>query len=196
MKKIPTLFTRIFDDHHHIIDILPDINPDLRGINLLDLIPTLKWDGSACAVLDGTLFKRYDAKGKNIPENARPCQAEPDPVTGHFPCWVPCNRDDPADRWFWAAFDNTDHIKIDYETYEAVGPHFQGNPYHFGKDVLKRHGEDVLDVEKNFDAIKKFLTENYIEGIVFWNEWCPVCKIKRSDFGLEWNRRKNHENHA
>ncbi len=29
--------------------------------------------------------------------------------------------------------------------------------------------------------------EHYIEGIVFWKDGEPRCKIKRSDFGLEWN---------
>lgn len=31
-----------------------------------------------------------------------------------------------------------------------------------------------------------WLKENKVEGIVFWKDGEPQCKIKRSDFGFEW----------
>lgn len=31
-----------------------------------------------------------------------------------------------------------------------------------------------------------YLSEHYIEGIVFWKDGEPKCKIKRSDFGFKW----------
>lgn len=190
MKKIPTLFERVFEGHK-IVGITDKINPALEGVDISKLRPTVKVDGSACAIINGRLFKRYDAKGKNVPADAIPCQDEPDPVTGHFPCWVPCKVDDPADRWFWEAFKNTcDEIGccVSDGTYEAIGPHFQGNPYFLSIDHLYKHGSITADVEMTFPAIKQWLEDHYEEGLVFWDQNGPVCKIKRSDFGLEWNK--------
>lgn len=193
MKKIPTLFERVFEGHK-IVGITDKINPALEGVDLSKLRPTIKVDGSCCAIINGRLFKRYDAKGKNVPLTAIPCQDEPDPVTGHFPCWVPCKADDPADRWFWEALKNgcTEiGCELSDGTYEAIGPHFQGNPYFLSVDYLYKHGGVTAVVEMTYPAIKKWLEDHYEEGLVFWDENGPVCKIKRSDFGLEWNRRKN-----
>lgn len=73
-------------------------------------------------------------------------------------------------------------------TYEAVGEHFQGNPYGLSEDRLIRHEEVIIDcVPRTFEGIKEYLSENYIEGIVFWLDGEPIAKIKRSDFGLPWN---------
>ena len=74
-------------------------------------------------------------------------------------------------------------------TYEAVGKHFQGNPYKLDCDMLISHGEDIITVDRTFEGIKQYLSEHYIEGIVFWKDNSPQCKIKRSDFGYEWNNR-------
>jgi hypothetical protein len=38
--------------------------------------------------------------------------------------------------------------------------------------------------------MKKYLKENAIEGIVFWLDGEPICKIKRSDFGFPWPPKK------
>ena len=51
-----------------------------------------------------------------------------------------------------------------------------------------KHGEHILaDVPRSFEGIKDYLQEHYIEGIVFWKDGEPRCKIKRSDFGFKWN---------
>ena len=34
-----------------------------------------------------------------------------------------------------------------------------------------------------------YLKDNYVEGIVFWKDGKPQCKIKRSDFGFEWGNK-------
>lgn len=36
-------------------------------------------------------------------------------------------------------------------------------------------------------GIKPVVTEGYVEGLVFWKDGEPKCKIKRSDFGFDWN---------
>lgn len=122
-------------------------------------------------------------QGKTAPVNAIPC-CEPDPVTGHHPHWVPVDSDNPADKWFVEAYKNTPQESIYDGTYEALGPHFQGNPYNLDKDVLQRHGTIQLDVPRTFEGIKKYLYENEIEGIIFWLNGEAKCKIKRSDFGF------------
>lgn len=196
MKKIPTLFERVFQGHK-IIDILPNVTPGFEWVLQGEGVATLKFDGSCCAIFDGVFYKRYDAKqGKPIPANAIKCQEEADPVTGHLPCWVPCDRNNPSDRWFWAAYDFGETLKpcacdeaLTDGTYEAVGPHFQSNPYELSHDRLVRHGEFVVHVERTFAGIRTYLVEHEIEGLVFWKDGQPQCKIKRSDFGLNWNRK-------
>lgn len=67
-----------------------------------------------------------------------------------------------------------------------MGPHFQGNPHGFSEEWLEPHGKLEIEVERTFEGVKQYLTDNYMEGIVFWLDGEPVCKIKRSDFGLKW----------
>lgn len=190
MKKIPTLFNRVFEGHK-IVKITPEVAEGLEWV--LDdpgVIPTVKYDGSCCMIDDGGyMYRRYDAKpGRTAPDGAIPCQDKPDPITGHWPHWVPV-LDPKADKWYMKAYINTKwpSIKDMCGTYEAVGPHFQGNPYGICKDVLVRHGSDhVMDLTMSFDGIKHWLETHKEEGIVFWYDGAPVCKIKRSDFGLPW----------
>ena len=66
----------------------------------------------------------------------------------------------------------------------------QGNPYNLGEDKLEKHVEAIVKVERTFDGIKKWLEEHNEEGLVFWLDGEPVCKIKRTDFGLEWPIKK------
>lgn len=186
MKKIPTLFTRVFEGRK-IVGITPEITPGCEEA-FLNGNATIKVDGSCCAIIDGEFYKRYDAKkGKKPPEGAIPC-CEPDPVTGHHPHWVKVNPDDPSDKWFVKAKERAEIVHGDLldGTYEAIGEHFQGNPYKMRGDCLSKHGVANLNVERDFESIKAFLSIAHIEGIVFWLNDEPVCKIKRSDFGFEW----------
>lgn len=187
MKKIPTLFERVYDGHK-IVNVLPNITKGCEDAFLYGKA-TIKFDGSCCAIINGEFYKRYDAKnGKPIPEGAIKCQEEADPITRHLPCWVKCDKENPSDKWFWNAYDNTEELTADIAdgTYEAVGKHFQGNPYNYENDYLIKHGESEVEVVRTFEDVKEFLTNNILEGIVFWYNNEPVCKIKRTDFGLEW----------
>lgn len=201
MKKIPTVFVREFDNHR-ITGIKPEFTNERCKDAFLNGLATIKYDGACCAIIKGRLFKRYDAKkGKPVPEKAIKCQEEPDPVTGHLPCWVRCDLENPADKWFFAAKNATiENNKIktgNYDplpdgTYEAVGKHFQGNPYDLPNDILIEHGKYTTGLlNPTFEGVRNYLKENYIEGLVFWLAGEPVCKIKRSDFGFEWNEKKN-----
>ena len=188
MKKIPTLFIRQFESHR-IVGVTDKITPGCEEA-FLNGTPTIKIDGACCAIIDGVLYKRYDAKnGKKPPEGAIPCCA-PDPVTGHWPHWLRVDQDKPEDKWFCEALKNSTYDKKD-GTYEAVGPHFQSNPYGYDKDVLHRHGVVMAELEqRDFKHVKEWLENNKEEGLVFWYKGEPVCKIKRTDFGLPWNNKK------
>lgn len=186
MKKIPTIFVREFIDNR-TVKILPEIKEGLEEV-LYSGIPTVKWDGSCCAIIGGKFYKRYDAKnGKPVPAGAIKCQEEADPITGHLPCWVEVDKNNPADKWFMNAYRNSIGEGLTDGTYEAVGKHFNGNPYFRKDDMLIRHGCDVVEVGRSFDEIKEFLRTVYIEGLVFWLNGEPKAKIKRSDFGFYWN---------
>lgn len=75
----------------------------------------------------------------------------------------------------------------EFGTYEAVGQHFQGNPYGMDYDILEKHGDIKAELkQRTFDEVKSWLEKHHQEGLVFWLDGEPICKIKRSDFGLEW----------
>lgn len=186
MKKIPTLFERVYKNHR-IVDIKPNITPGCEEA-FLHGVATVKIDGSCCAIINGELYKRYDAKkGEKPPVGAIPC-CEPDPITGHHPHWVKVEFNNPADKWFWRAFliSKESYGYLENGTYEAIGKHFNGNPYNMEIDRLERHGLREIFINRTFEDIREYLSVTPIEGIVFWNDDEPVCKIKRSDFGFNW----------
>lgn len=187
MKKIPTLFARVYENHK-IVDILPEITPGCEEA-FKNGIATIKIDGSCCAIINGELYKRYDAKkGRTPPDGAIPCD-EPDPVTGHWPHWVKVDKTNGGDKWFIKAYENyisETEGTISDGTYEAIGKHFNNNPYNMPDDIIVRHGTKEVEVGRTFDDIHAWLECNNQEGLVFWLNGEPVCKIKRSDFGLKW----------
>lgn len=195
MKKIPTLFQREFD-HHRVVNITDQLtSPELAWVLAGEGIATEKIDGACCALIGGQFYKRYDAKKnkqgilKQPPVGAIPCDV-PDPVTGHWPHWVPVDEANAADQWFIAAKVNTLGELTD-GTYEAIGPHFNGNPHQLEQDVLVRHGEKIIQLEnRSFEGIRTYLEQRSIEGIVFWKDGMPGCKIKRRDFGFDWPNKK------
>ena len=185
MKKIPTLFERQFENHR-LVGITDRVTPGFEWVLEGEGTATVKLDGACCAIIDGEFYKRYDCKkGKPPPEGALPC-CDPDPVTGHWPHWVKVDRDNPSDKWFVAAYQNRNQDELEDGTYEAIGQHFQGNPYGLNFDHLVRHGIYICSVPRSFEGIRDFLKCRPVEGLVFWKDGAPQCKIKRTDFGLLW----------
>ena len=184
MKKIPTLFIKNFDKNGKFIGISQEITPGMEWVLAGEGDATIKYDGSATMIKDGVFYKRYDCKrGKTPPEDFIPC-CDPDPNTGHWPGWVKVKENDPGDKWYIAAYNNSeDHSDW---TYEAIGKHFQSNPYNLDKDVLIKHGQDIVTVERSYEGLKKYLEENNIEGLVFWKDGEPKCKIRKKDFEIKW----------
>lgn len=193
MKKMPTLYKRVFEGHN-IKYTENSITPGCEWVEEEKGIATLKLDGTCCLIENDKIFARFDYKpGRTLPEGAIPCQEKADETTGHFPHWVEV-KDQPQYKYHKIAFEEFKKTNPNYEngTYELCGPHINGNPEKYEKDILIKHGSIILyEVPRTFDGIKNFLEENYIEGIVFHYEG-QMCKIKRSDFGFEWkNPKKN-----
>lgn len=83
MKKMPCLFQRTFHGHDSAT-LLREVTPGCEWVLAGEGVASRKWDGTACMVKDGALYKRYDAKrGKTPPPGAIPC-GDPDPVTGRM----------------------------------------------------------------------------------------------------------------
>lgn len=180
MKKISTLFKKDMNDLGRVIN---EINPE-NVWALTEGVATRKYDGTACAIHKGELYKRYDVKkGRQVPEVAIPCQ-EPDVITGHWPHWVKCDRKDKADQYHFEAFDKNDWID---GTYELCGPRVQGNPEKFETHTLVRHGQRIYyNFDYSFEAVKAFLEVNDIEGLVIYKGGSDtMCKIRKSDFGIK-----------
>ncbi|MBP5357089.1 MAG: hypothetical protein J6Y68_02955 [Clostridia bacterium] len=186
MKKIPTLFVREFFGKNDF-KLTEEVTPGMEWVINGEGIATVKIDGSATAIIEGVFYKRYDAKqGKKAPNDSIPC-CEPDPITGHWPHWVKVDPVNKADIWFYEAYKNAGGEALADGTYEAIGPHFQANPYNLKEDILERHGVKVINPPRTFEGLRDYLEKNYIEGIVFWNEGEPRCKIRRKDYGFHWN---------
>lgn len=187
MKKIPTLFKRTFSATGEIDAVLPEVAQGMEWVLDGEGEATEKVDGACCAIIDGRLCKRFDAKpGRKIPPGAIPCITRADPITGHWPHWVMVDAKAKGDKWFAEAWLNTPWATED-GTYEAVGVHFQSNPYGLDADFLERHGRiKIKDCPRTFEGIREYLRTHAIEGIVFWKDGEPRCKIKRTDFGFPW----------
>lgn len=186
MKKMSTLFKK---DPNDLSRVINEINPENSWVFTDEGVKsTRKYDGTACAIIDGQLYKRYDVKkGKTVPPFAIPCQ-EPDTITGHWPHWVLCNWDKPEDKYHMEAFSDLIDDLYDDGTYELCGPKVQGNPEEFEKHVLVKHGEHVLHglvYPMDFENLKTYLEIVDIEGIVFHHPDGRMCKLRKSDFGFK-----------
>jgi len=182
MKKITTLFKK---DQNNLGRVINEVNPENQWVFDGEGIATRKFDGTATAIINGELYKRYDAKkGKQAPAGAIPCQ-EADLITGHHPHWLKCDKIKPDDKYFFEAFDNLE-IKED-GTYELCGEKIQGNPEKVEGHKLIKHGSEILKLlSLNFDDLKNFLLEKDIEGIVFHHKSDQrMCKLRKSDYGIK-----------
>lgn len=190
MKKMPTVYVVDYIDHRPTMT--DKVDPKNQWV--LDGLgeASVKYDGTACAVIDGKFYTRFDCKkGKTPPKNSIPCQPSADPVTGHWPHWTPVLASEPAHKHFITAYTNTVVDTSVDQTFEAVGPHFNGNKQKLDYDQLVVHGADIVD-ELSYTPITKeilrdYLENHHIEGIVFLNKNTGQrAKIRKKDFKLKW----------
>ncbi len=184
MKKIISLFQRNYDGDRLVRD---ELVPGAEWVAAGEGVATRKFDGTCCMVRAGKLFKRYDAKtGKEPPAGFEPAQSEPDANTGHWPGWLPVGDgpDDARHREGFAHY--LGYAPIEDGTYELCGPNVQGNPEQKPVHMLVKHGAEVLhDCPRTFDALREYLSDGAIEGVVWWHEDGRLVKIKGKDFGIK-----------
>lgn len=194
MRKVPTVFVRTFDAHHRITACGPAVTPGCEWVLAGEGAATLKWDGEAYRVHYGKLWRRYDAKpGRTPPPGAEPCESKPDPITGHWPHWIPVTLEDPAmrvARETFAFLVARDGRTPEDGTYELVGPSVQRNPHRLDTHEFRRHGAHVLSPREpwTYATIRAWLEAHpQHEGLVFHHpDGLRAAKIKRSDLGLAW----------
>lgn len=182
MKKIISLFCRNYETDHKVRD---EVVPGAEWVIAGEGVATRKFDGTCCAIIDGELWKRYDAKrGKTPPEGWIPAQ-EPDPVTGHHPGWVKVGYT-PDSVYHLEAFHrgaDSHGWQLRDGTYELCGPQSQGNPEGFDGHILVRHGADVLeDCPRDFAGLRDYLKARDMEGVVWHHPDGRMVKIKKKDF--------------
>lgn len=181
MKKTVSLFQRNYDGDRLVRN---EIVPGAEWVANGEGIATRKHDGTCCLVRNGKLFKRYDAKaGKQPPANFEPAQEAPDENTGHWPGWVPVG-DGPDDARHREAWEQP--RQGNEGTYELCGPNVQGNMEGFDRHVLIKHGCEVLpDCPRTFDALREYLNDGAMEGVVWHHPDGRMVKIKGKDFGIK-----------
>lgn len=184
MKKIISLYQRNYDGDHCVRD---EVTPGAEWVLAGEGRATRKWDGTACLVEGGKLFKRYH--GKTQPPGFVAAQAVADPVTGHWPGWLPVSPDDPSDRWHREAFAEYGGDPGPDGTYELAGPKINGNPEELSRHVLIAHvgaggSSFAAHAPRTFDAIREWLARGDVEGIVWHHPDGRMAKIKKRDFGL------------
>lgn len=179
MKKIISLYQRNYDGDRLVRN---EVVPGAEWVLAGEGIATRKWDGTCCMSRGGKLYKRYDVKkGRLAPPNFEPAQ-DPDPVTGHWPGWVPVGNG-PEDRWYREAYVEG---KIEDGTWELIGPKINGNPEHANGHYLYRHGAELLEgAPRTFSELREWFKTQDIEGIVWHHPDGRMVKIKKKDFGME-----------
>jgi len=183
MKKIPSLFKRNYKTHKIYNEVTEGCEWVIKG----EGIPTRKFDGTACLLFKGKLYKRFDCKkGRKRPEEGFPCQPEPDPETRHWPWWIPITNND---KYHKEAFMRMPTL-MDDATYELCGPKINGNLEGLSCHILIAHGCEILkDCPTDFSALPEYMIQAGIEGVVWWHYDGRMCKIKLKDFGIKRKRR-------
>lgn len=207
MKKMSTVYEMNRDTGL----VFDKVRPENQWVVDGEGVATIKKDGTSSAVINGKLYKRFDKKLNKkgyllskkqkgdfkptpdmfrvLPEGAIPCMETFDPVTFHFPHWIPVG-DAPEDAFHMEAWNKQPNLEDG--TYELVGPKIGGNPHKFTEHVLLKHGTETVDVpDRSFEGLKAFVIAQVEEGLVFHHTDGRMAKIRRGDFNKnqsdEWH---------
>jgi hypothetical protein len=196
VKKIPTLFIR---DEANPRLVTRYLDPDCEWVVDGEGVATRKFDGTACLVQDGRLFKRleWDAGKGDAPPQWLHHDFDRRVRSGHG--WYPIG-DGPED-WIHRLVSVKDPAVGDYVpcdsyglaiedgTYELCGPKVNKNPEGLTEHALLRHGSVTCKhVPRAFDGLIEWLSANIMEGIVWHHPDGRMAKIKARDFGIRWPR--------
>lgn len=170
MQKIPTLFAR--DETRRGRPVTLIVKAECLWVADGEGIATRKLDGMNVNIVGGLLHKRQ-----------KPADGVYDEAS-----YIPAQRDEPADRWLFEAFDSA--ASWEDGIYEALGPRIQGNPEKYERHTLVRVVPYepwllLADVPRDFEGLRAFLAAQDIEGIVFHHADGRKAKIKKRDFGLK-----------
>lgn len=186
MKKIPTLFKRDFTNNGAII---PEYSDGTEWVVKGEGKATRKYDGTSVLIRDGHMYKRYELRpGKVAPTDFE--EVDHDETTGKKVGWVEVGNGS-EDKWFIEAIKhhgaNPDKVTLTDGTYELLGPKVQGNPEHAEEHYLQPHwlAESYPDVPVEFEALKAWLEDKDIEGIVWHHPDGRMVKIKKKDYRLK-----------
>lgn len=183
MKEMPTLFQRDFAGEHtkKNFNAIDKVEEGCEWVMCGEGVPTQKFDGSACLVRMGVLYRRLRVKAGNTkPEGWLHWSFDTTQESGHG--WVPVSYrpEDALHREAW----ERPLEQFAEGTYELCGPKVQGNPEDLEEHTLLKHGSVVLDdVPLTFISLRRFLDQHDIEGIVWHNLDGRMCKLKKRDFG-------------
>ena len=170
MEKIDTIYNRDETVRGH--PVIPGIKQQCAWVEEGEGIATRKLDGTNAKIESEQLFKRKKPKDGDYDRAS----------------YVPCDRNNPADKYLFQAFDALP--SKDDGIYECVGPKIQGNPegyeYHQLVAVVPPSPSlNLGDVPRYFEGLREYLACADIEGIVFHNPDGRLAKIKKRDFGLK-----------
>lgn len=183
MKKIPTMFVR--DETRNGHPVIDQVKPECQWVLYGEGVATVKKDGTNVKIDGGMLLKRQKPKDGDYDEAS----------------YVPCDRNDPSDRWVFEAFDLAtesgafsldDRVPPEDGIYELVGPKVQRNADGYAQHTLIRvvPPDERLVItgpqSRTFVGIREYLKRTVMEGIVFHHPDGRMAKIKRRDFGLPW----------
>lgn len=185
MRKIISLYKRDYDGTRLVYD---EVVPGAEWVLAGEGVATRKWDGTACLVRDGQLFKRYTLKhGKTPPEGFEPA-TDVDAQTGKQEGWVLVGGG-PEDQYHREAWENRDFVGFPHAlfdgTYELVGPKVQGGAEGLDRHQLVAHGQQAVSAPRDFEGLRGFLDGGGIEGIVWHHLDGRMVKIKAKDFGVK-----------
>ena len=184
MKKTPSLFQRAYEGDRRARD---ELVPGSEWVAAGEGLAHRKLDGTCCLVQDGVFYKRFNAgKGRAAPPDFVPAQPEPDPVTTHWPGWVPVRRGDPGSKYHVQAWDRQG-VPLPDGTYELIGPKVQGGAeadVHRGFPTLVAHTDlPVPDAPRDFAGLRDFLEARPgWEGLVWHHPDGRKVKVKLRDF--------------
>jgi len=182
MRKIPTLFKRDFTNNGAIAD---EYSEGTEWVQSGEGVATRKYDGTSCLIRGGKMYKRYELKaGKEAPWGFQ--LADHDDVTGKSMGWVEVGNGS-EDKWHREAVGNPDKVDLPDGTYELVGAKIQGNPEHYEAHTLVKHSEaeQYPDAPVTFEALRNWLTDKDIEGLVWHHPDGRYVKIKKKDYRLK-----------
>ena len=187
MKKIPSVFKRNYNGDRLVY---PEVVEGCEWVLEGEGTPTVKWDGTACLVKSGLLYKRFDRKKNKKTGRVKaaplagwiPSEVSPDENTGHWPGWTPVGVG-AEDKWY-----REPELPKQDGTYELIGPKIQGNPHGTEEHEFRRHGDMGLGgmPGHTFIEIRGLLSHFGIEGIVWHHPDGRMAKIKSKDFGFPW----------